>query len=329
MASSIIANGAPLAPAALQTPTTSAEQAGASRASGASVATTPAAPGPAAAAVTVTLSSNAQRLQTAEANLATDEASSSTGALAAEWNRDILDSVSSLNEAPADAEVAALPSSDPDHIAQAQAAQSYVKTRVNSAGTVNSGGPYGPNPFAGLSQSALSAIINDKSGLYTNYEKSAALYESTDQTNSWVLQYQNAPQGQNAGFYEEAQKQYHLLSPLQQSIYPEDYIKQLKYFENLQSNAPGKSESAAQTTPAATQATAAKHGHHKAQGHHKAKVTQPDATPSNQPAADSVSGNADATSEAAATSASANASPTASIFQLSLLTPGAAVNLVA
>jgi hypothetical protein len=182
----------------------------------------------------VTLSSNAQRLQTAEANLASDEASTPTGALAAQWNQDLASAVDSTTEASADAEVAALPSSDPAHIAQAQAAQAYVKARVSSGGNPDA---YGANPFAGLSQTQLAAIANDKSGLYTSYEKTAALYESQDQTNAWVLQFQNDPQGQDGGFYREAQNQFSLLSPLQQSVYPSDYLAILKKEQSRESGA--------------------------------------------------------------------------------------------
>jgi hypothetical protein len=145
--------------------------------------------------------------------------------LAAQWNEDLASAVDSTTEASADAEVAALPSSDPAHIAQAQAAQAYVKARVSSGGNPDA---YGPNPFAGLSQTQLAAIANDKSGLYTSYEKTAALYESQDQTNAWVLKFQNDPQGQDAAFYQEAQNQFSLLSPLQQSVYPSDYLTILK-----------------------------------------------------------------------------------------------------
>ena len=180
--------------------------------------------------VTVTLSSNAQRLQTAEANLASDEASSSKGVLASQWNQDLANSVGSSTEAAADAEVAALPSSDPAHLAQAQAAQAYVKNRITSGANPSIYNQL-PNPFAGLSQTQLAAIANDKSGLYTSYEKSAALYESQDQTNAWVLSQQNDPQGEDQAFFQIAEQQYSLLSPLQQSVYPSDYLTTLEKLE--------------------------------------------------------------------------------------------------
>ncbi|WP_158918641.1 hypothetical protein [Caulobacter sp. S45] len=183
--------------------------------------------------MTVTLSANTQRLQTAEANLASDEAGASTGALASQWDQDLANTVDSSSEAAADAEVAALPSSDPDHIAQATSAQAYIKAKMASAGNPVSVA----NPFAGLSQSALAAIANDKSGLYTSYEKSAAVDESMDQTTAWVMKYASDTQGQEAGFFQAAQQQYSQLSPLQQSVYPADYMKALKQLENEQSNA--------------------------------------------------------------------------------------------
>ncbi len=100
------------------------------------------------------------------------------------------------------------------------------------------GRPTKPFPlFAGLSQTQLAAIANDKSGLYTSYEKTAALYESQDQTNAWVLKFQTDPQGQDAGFYQEAQNQFSLLSPLQQSVYPADYLTILKKEQSRESGA--------------------------------------------------------------------------------------------
>ncbi len=211
----------------------------ATSATSAEVATPTAAP-----AVTVTLSANAQRLQTAVTNLAADEASSSTAQLADQWNGDLASSVDLSAEPEADAEVANLPASDPAHLAQAQAAQAYVKNRVTS-GADPSIYDQVPNPFAGLSQTQLAAIANDKSGLYTSYEKTAALYESQDQTNAWVLQFQNDPQDQDAGFYQAAQNQFSLLSPLQQSVYPSDYLAILKKERSRESGATVQADASA------------------------------------------------------------------------------------
>ncbi|MGC1303232.1 MAG: hypothetical protein WA840_12745 [Caulobacteraceae bacterium] len=237
MVSSVASPGTAPGPASPQTP--SASTGAAAAPAGSSKPTTVSSPQAATStpAVTVTISSNAQRLQAAEANLAADEAGSSTGALAAEWDQDLAGSVSILNEAAADAQVAALPSSDPAHLAQAQAAQTYVKARVTSGGNPDA---YGANPFAGMSQSSLAAIINDKSGLYTDYEKSAAMYESQDQTTSWVMSQANDPQMERAAYFQEAQIQYNLLSPLQQSVYAPDYLKTMQEDESAQWNAPGK-----------------------------------------------------------------------------------------
>jgi hypothetical protein len=184
-------------------------------------------------AVTVTLSANAQRLQTAVTNLAADEASSSTAQLADQWNGDLASSVDLSAEPEADAEVANLPTSDPAHLAQAQAAQAYVKNRVTSKDDPSIYNQV-QNPFAGLSQTQLAAIANDNTGLYTGYEKTAALYESVDQTNAWVEQTSNAPQEHDKIFYQAAIQQYNLLSPLQQSVYQPGYLKTLSDEEALQ-----------------------------------------------------------------------------------------------
>lgn len=173
----------------------------------------------------ITLSANAQRLLEAESNLSADEESAAPGELASQWNNDLAKSVNLSDVPAADAEVARLPTSDPAHIAQAEAAQAYVKSVFSATlarlSTV-------PNPFSGLSQTALSAIANDSTGLYTSYEKSAAMYASVAQTNAWVQQYQGADQENDKGFFEEAQLQYSNLSALQQSVYPSDYVANLK-----------------------------------------------------------------------------------------------------
>jgi hypothetical protein len=186
-----------------------------------------------APAVTVTLSSNAQRLQSAITNLSADEASSSSAQLATQWNGDLANAVQLSTEPAADAEVANLPASDPAHIAQAEAAQAYVKNRGTSKDDPSIYNQV-PNPFSGLSQTQLAAVVNDKTGLYTSYEKSAALYESIDQTNAWVEQTSNAPQEHDKIFYQTAIQQYNLLSSLQQSVYQPGYLKTLSNEEDLQ-----------------------------------------------------------------------------------------------
>jgi hypothetical protein len=118
-------------------------------------------------------------------------------------------------------------------IAQAEAAQAYVKNRGTSKDDPSIYNQV-PNPFSGLSQTQLAAVVNDKTGLYTSYEKSAALYESIDQTNSWVVQTSNAPQEHDKVFYQTAIQQYNVLSPLQQSVYQPGYLKTLSDEEALQ-----------------------------------------------------------------------------------------------
>ncbi len=151
-------------------------------ASGVSQAAAPAASNP---AVSITLSPNAQRLQTAISNLTALENGGTN--LAGVWTQDY-QQASSLGidqEPQADAEIAALPASDPAHIAQATAAQAFVKANIAALGSTVSA----PNPFAGASTETLAAIISDKSGLYTGYEKSAATYEYQNQQNAFDAQY--------------------------------------------------------------------------------------------------------------------------------------------
>jgi hypothetical protein len=142
------------------------------------------------AADTVTLSSNAQRLLAATNNLTALENGGTN--LAGVWNADFAQAASiGIDQVPAaDAEIAKLPQSDPGHIAQATAAQAFVKANIAAAGTASGGQPVSaPNPFTGASTQTLTAIIGDKSGLYTGYEKAAAAYEYQAQQNSWVNQF--------------------------------------------------------------------------------------------------------------------------------------------
>jgi hypothetical protein len=169
----------------------------------------------------VTISSTAQQLQTAENNLSALESSGSD--LTGVWNSDVGNSLVDItNEAAADAQVAAIPASDTAHLQQAQAAQAFVKATVVSQGNSVSA----PNPFANLSTTALAAIISDKTGSYTNYEKSAAYYAFNAQQNAWVTP--AAAQGQSSGdwtsFYKQAVTQYNSLPSLIQATYPPDYL---------------------------------------------------------------------------------------------------------
>jgi hypothetical protein len=187
----------------------------------------------AALTITGTIQPNAIRLAAAEANLSQIEASATTTDLASRWNQDLANAVDLSGESAADAEVASLPVNDPDHIAQAKAAQAYLKNRITSGADPAIYGKVS-NPFAGYSQTALTAIIDDKSGLFTSYEKTAALYESFDQTNAWVEQYANAPQEEDKGFYLTAAAEYKDLPLLQQSVYPTDYLETLNTNASLE-----------------------------------------------------------------------------------------------
>jgi hypothetical protein len=148
------------------------------------------------------------------------------------WNADYAQaaSIGLTQEPAADAEIAKLPKSDPDHIAQATAAQAFVKANIAAAPTANFGKPVNvPNPFAGASTQTLTAIISDKSGLYTGYEKEAATYEYQAQQNSWVEQYgPGNPSNDNAAgkaaYYGKAISVYNALPALIKASYPADYV---------------------------------------------------------------------------------------------------------
>jgi hypothetical protein len=182
------------------------------------------------AADTVTLSPNAQRLLAATANLTALENGGTN--LAGVWNADFTQAASiGIDQVPAaDAEIAKLPQSDPGHIAQATAAQAFVKANIAAAGTASGGQPVSaPNPFAGASTQTLTAIIGDKSGLYTGYEKAAAAYEYQAQQNSWVNQFgPGNPSNDNAAgkavYYGKAISVYNASPPLIRASYPADYL---------------------------------------------------------------------------------------------------------
>jgi hypothetical protein len=179
-------------------------------------------------AVVITLSSNAQRLQTATNNLTALQTSGTN--LAGVWTKDYAEAASiGIDQEPtADAEIAALPASDPDHITQATAAQAFVKANIAAAGTGNT--VTAKNPFAGASTQALAAVISDKSGLYTGYEKAAAVYEYQAQQNAWVNQDgPGNPANDNASgkaaYYAKCISVYNNLPSLVQASYPAEYVQ--------------------------------------------------------------------------------------------------------
>jgi hypothetical protein len=148
------------------------------------------------------------------------------------WNKDLeAAGVDGDQEPQADAEIAALPASDPAHIAQATAAQAFVKANIAAAGTASGGQPVSaPNPFAGASTQTLAAVISDKSGLYTAYEKSAASYEYQNQQNAFIDQYgpgnpvNDNPAGK-ANYYSKVISQYNASPPLLQANYPANFVQ--------------------------------------------------------------------------------------------------------
>jgi hypothetical protein len=191
------------------------------------------------AAVTITLSSNAQRLVAATNNLTALETGGTN--LAGVWTADYAKAASiGLDQEPAaDAEIAALPLSDPAHIAQATAAQAFVKATIASAPTSNFGKPVSaPNPFAGASTGTLAAIISDKAGLYTGYEKEAAVAEYQEQQNAWVNQYgPGNPSNDNAAgkaaYYAKCISVYNNLPSLIKASYPANYVQSITQLQQF------------------------------------------------------------------------------------------------
>jgi hypothetical protein len=188
------------------------------------VAQAAASAGSASAVTIITLSPNAQRLQTATNNLTALENGGTN--LAGVWNKDLEAAAVDGDQVPqADAQIAALPASDPAHITQATAAQAFVKATLGS-------GVSAPNPFAGASTQTIAAVISDKSGLYTSYEKAAASYEYQNQQNAFFEQYgpgnpiNDNPPGK-ANFYSKAISQYNALPSLIQANYAGDYVQSL------------------------------------------------------------------------------------------------------
>jgi hypothetical protein len=200
------------------------------------------------AAVSVTLSSNAQRLQTAEQNLSSLESSKTY--LSGTWTSDYAAAASLdiTNEAAADTELSFLPASDQAHIQQATAAQKFVKATINSQGNAVSA----PNPFAGLSTTSLTAIISDKSGLYTSYEKAAAQYEYSDQQNAWQEQYSSSSQqsGDWSTYYSKVISVYNGLPSLIQASYAPNYLQNITDLLNKSKNGAAGSTATSANTPA-------------------------------------------------------------------------------
>jgi hypothetical protein len=197
------------------------------------VAKAAASAGPASAVTVITLSPNAQRLQTATNNLTALENGGTN--LAGVWNKDYQQAgnLGIDQEQGADAEIAALPASDPAHITQATAAQAFVKANIAAAGTASGGQPVSaPNPFAGASTQTLAAVISDKSGLYTGYEKAAAVYEYQNQQNAWVDEYGpgnpiNDNAAGKANYYSKVISTYNALPSLIQASYPANYVQSI------------------------------------------------------------------------------------------------------
>ena len=179
------------------------------------------------AATIITLSPNAQRLQTATKNLTALENGGTN--LAGVWNKDLEAAGVGIDQEPqADAETAALPVSDPAHIAQATAAQAFVKANIAALGSTVSL----PNPFAGASTQTLAAVISDKSGLYTAYEKSAASYEYQNQQNAFIDQYGpgnliNDNPASKANYYSKVISQYNASPPLIQANYAANFVQSI------------------------------------------------------------------------------------------------------
>jgi len=166
----------------------------------------------------VTLSATAQRLLKARQNLTTLE-SDPANLGAAAWQRLMAEATVTADRRPAaDAEIAALEASDPDHAMIAKQARAFATDSAK-------GGAIYQNPFAGMDRISLTAIATDETGLFTGDERDAAAREMNTQQQGWIQK--QALGGITSAFYDEAKTQYAQLSPLEKSRYPANYLDQI------------------------------------------------------------------------------------------------------
>jgi hypothetical protein len=183
-------------------------------AAGAEAATDPAAAAP---SDRVTLSPAAERLRGALQNLSAREASPETCNLD-EYLRVMHQVGVTTDRRPAaDAQIAALEATDKDHARTAREARAVTMHDASESARY-------PNPFKGMDRVALTAIATDETGLYVDYERDAAVREMGNQQQAWIRR--SSIGGPGPAYWEEAKRQYGLLSAFERSCYPPDYSAQ-------------------------------------------------------------------------------------------------------
>lgn len=132
--------------------------------------------------------------------------------------------------------------SNPESSASAKAANDYV----NNLGE--------KNPFTGLSREQLSTIANDESGSFTTNEKYAAYRQAYDEEQKWrsevvakaMQEYEDT--GKLTNFFKSALSHFNELPIQEQSLYSEEYAKDLEekidldfnYFTHMGHGLPGQ-----------------------------------------------------------------------------------------
>lgn len=186
----------------------------ATAAAGAEPATDPAAVAP---SDRVTLSPAAARLRAAMQNLSAREASPET-CNPDEYVRVMHQVGVTTDRRPAaDAQIAALEATDKDHARTAREARAVTMHDASESARY-------PNPFRGMDRVALTAIATDETGLYVDYERDAAAREMGAQQQAWIRT--SSIGGPGPRYWEEAKRQYGLLSAFERSCYPADYTAQ-------------------------------------------------------------------------------------------------------
>jgi hypothetical protein len=122
---------------------------------------------------------------------------------------------------------------DPQSLARAKLATQFVADAEKGGNSVK-------NPFSGLSDRQLDAVIYDDSGTYTVNERRAADYEVGNRNYAWEKQVtaQGVAEYNGSGiltdFFMAALSHYNALSPIRQSGYPANYADDL--VSKIQSN---------------------------------------------------------------------------------------------
>jgi len=144
---------------------------------------------------------------------------------------------------------------DPDQSELAQRAAAYVAS-VRSSPT---GQAQVPNPFAGVDRKQLTSIIYDDSGRYTISERYAAWSEQQRQDyNSLSKLFAGVTNGgDNRQVYKGLLDYFDALSPIERSVYPDDYRDKLVHLLEAQETQYGKLEASAPNDSASAPASTA------------------------------------------------------------------------